>query len=315
MRCARSILIGRAPFTRAIRPVVGAWRPLPRSTSRARALLLMATVLLMARALSTADAAASVPPMVPDLCGDKSPLMPSSTGAQVPAVRVQMRGAELAPGSASTTLALAYEEFNDMKCSRYQQNYQEAAPTYFYFDCVGFTGYTLERADPRAWASLRRVVEFRAGQVTPTPLEFVDFLRGLGARPQAGWRADPTVASIRAGDILAWQPLVPGVGHSVIPLAAPEPVAGSGRLRWDVVIEDSTQDPHGPLDTRSAADPLSQRNALAPTGQGKAEVPSGLGIGTMVLDTDAAGVVTGVQWSVDAKIPVEPVEFGAGHPF
>jgi hypothetical protein len=201
-----------------------------------------------------------------------------------------------------------------MKCSRYQQNYEEAPPTYFYFDCVGFTGYTLERADPRAWAAVRRVVGFQSGQVTPTPLELVDFLRGLGARPEAGWRADPTAASIQAGDILAWQPLVPGVGHSVIPLVAPEPIAGSGRLRWEVVVEDSTQDPHGPLDTRSPADPLSQRNALVPTGAGKVEVPSGLGIGTMVLDTDAAGVVTGVQWSVGTKVAVEPVQFGAGHP-
>ena len=52
------------------------------------------------------------------------------------------------------------------------------------------------------------MVELQAGQVTPTPLEFVDFLRGLGARPPAGWHADPTAASIQAGDILAWQPLV-----------------------------------------------------------------------------------------------------------
>jgi hypothetical protein len=324
MSFAKSILVGRALLAAAIRPVAGARVPVPRFRVRARALLLMATVLPVAPALSTASATASVPSasvplpsvpsVVPDLCADKTPPMPSSTGAEVPAVRVQMQGAKLSPGSASTTLALAYEEFNDMKCSRYQQNYEEAPPSYFYFDCVGFTGYTLEWADPRAWASLRRMVGFQAGQVTPTPLEFVDFFRGLGARPQAGWRADPTVASIQAGDILAWQPLVPGVGHAVIPLVAPEPIAGSGRLRWEVVVEDSTQDPHGPLDTRSPANPLSRRNASAPTGQGKPDEPSGLGIGTMVLDTDAAGVVTGVQWSVEAKVAAQPVQFGAGHP-
>ncbi len=95
-----------------------------------------------------------------------------------------MQGAWLAPGSASATLALASEEFNDMKCTRYQLNYEEAAPRYFYFDCVGFTGYTLEQADPRAWASLRRAVEFQAGQVTPTPLEFVDFFKGLRPTPR-----------------------------------------------------------------------------------------------------------------------------------
>jgi hypothetical protein len=315
MRCTKSTLIDRARLSAAVGPMADPRRAAPRRAVSARAALLMATVLLVAPALSTASAAASVPPMVPDLCADKAPTMPASTGPQVPAVRVQMQGAWLAPGSASATLALAYEEFNDMKCTRYQQNYEEAAPRYLYFDCVGFTGYTLEQADPRAWASLRRVVEFQAGQVTPTPLEFVDFFRDLSAHSRAGWRADPTVASIQPGDILAWQPLVPGVGHSVIPLVAPEPIAGSGRLRWEVVVEDATQYPHGPLDTRSPVDPLSQRNALAPTGQGKAEAPSGLGIGTMVLDTDAAGVVTGVQWSLGAKVAVQPVDFGAGHPF
>jgi hypothetical protein len=101
----------------------------------------------------------------------------------------------------------------------------------------------------------------------------------------------------------------------VIPLVAPEPIAGSGHLRREVVVEDSTQDPHGPLDTRSPADPLSQRNALAPTGQGKAEEPSGAGIGTMVLDTDSAGVVTGVQWRLEPHDAIEVVRFGAGHPF
>ena len=315
MRGAKSIGFGAAMLTTAILAVAGARRSFPRFATSAGALLVMATVLPVAPAVSTATASALVAPIVPDLCADKTPPMPSSTGAQAPAVRVQMQGAKLAPGSASATLALAYEEFNDMKCSRYQENYQEAPPGYFYFDCVGFTGYTLERADPRAWASVRRVVEFQAGQATATPLEFVDFFRGLGARPQAGWRADPTAASIQPGDILAWQPEAPGAGHSVIPLVAPEPIAGSGRLRWEVVVEDSTQDPHGPLDTRSPAGPLSQRNALAPTGPGTAQVPSGLGIGTMVLDTDAAGVVTGVQWSLGAQVAVEPVQFGAGHPF
>jgi hypothetical protein len=179
MRCTKSTLIDRARLRTAVGPMADPRRAAPRRAMSARAALLMATVLLVAPALSTASAAASVPPMVPDLCADKAPLMPASTGPQVPAVRVQMQGAWLAPGSASATLALAYEEFNDMKCTRYQQNYEEAAPRYLYFDCVGFTGYTLEQADPRAWASLRRVVEFQAGQVTPTPLEFVDFLRDL----------------------------------------------------------------------------------------------------------------------------------------
>ena len=248
--------------------------------------------------------------MVADLCADKTPPMPSSTGAQAPAVRVQMQGAKLAPGSASATLALAYEEFNDMKCSRYQENYQEAPPELLVFRLRRLHRVHARTGRSPSLASVRRVVEFQAGQATATPLEFVDFFRGLGARPQAGWRADPTAASIQPGDILAWQPEAPGAGHSVIPLVAPEPIAGSGRLRWEVVVEDSTQDPHGPLDTRSPAGPLSQRNALAPTGQGTAQVPSGLGIGTMVLDTTLPASLPGCNGASGPRWPSSPFSSG-----
>ena len=99
MRCTKSTPIGRARLSTAIGPMADPRRAVPRRAASARALLLMATVLPVAPALSTASAAASVPPMVPDLCADKAPPMPSSTGAQVPAVNVQMQGAWLAPGS------------------------------------------------------------------------------------------------------------------------------------------------------------------------------------------------------------------------
>ncbi len=88
MWCTKSTLIDPARLSTAVGPVADPRRATPRRAASARAALLMAMVPLVAPALSTASAAASVPPMVPDLCADKVPAMPSSTGPQVPVVRV-----------------------------------------------------------------------------------------------------------------------------------------------------------------------------------------------------------------------------------
>ena len=259
------------------------------------------------------------PSAIPDLCANLDPPMPSSTGSQTPAVPTQIPGISLAPASASPMLVSAYEQFNDMRCTRYQSTYREAWPSFFYYDCVGFTGYTLERAFPGAFSVVKEAVPFVPGQATGTPLEYLQFFQGLVAHPRAGWLPDATVQSIQPGDMIAWQPITAsgaptGVGHSVLPLTIPQAIAGSDGTRWMVVVEDSTQDPHGPDDTRR--DPtLDQRNALAPDNLPGAEgtsVPSGLGIGTLAFDTNAQGVVTGVEWSVGST-PFA-VTFGAARP-
>ena len=152
----------------------------------------------------------------------------------------------------------------------------------------------------------------------PTPLRFEEFLNGLESAPEAGWQPVAGVAAIRPGDILAWQPALAdgqpnllGVGHSVMPLVAPQPIPGSHDTRWEMVVMDSTAGGHGPDDTRKPDDPLSERNAPILTTSGQVQ-PSGLGIGTIALDTTPTGTVTGVEWNVGD--PPESIVFGAGHP-
>ncbi len=283
--------------------------------------LVLAAALLAALAQPATSAAAGpsrpatsrgTPPPVTDLCTTTNPHKPSSTGTQTPAVTVQMQGVTLASASTSAMLASAYSQFNDMLCTRYQHDYHEAPPDYYYYDCVGFTGYTLKYAYPQAWQTAVAAIGFKPGQATATPLEFASFFDSLTTHPLPYWTADPTVSSIRPGDMIAWQPTAAGgIGHSVLPLVAPRAVPGTGNLEWEVVVEDSTQDPHGPDDTRLPTNPLSQRNALAP-GQNGVNVPSGLGIGTLILDTTPAGIVNGVRWSVG--VAPFSVTFGAAHP-
>ncbi len=257
--------------------------------------------------------------VVPDKCTKfPNPAMPPSTGTETPAgFSIEMPGAVLAPASQANTLAFAYSEWNDMTCSEYTHHYQWQPPKYYYYDCVGFTGYTTSKADPTAWQSVSQILHIAPGYV-PTPLHFEEFLNTLGATPEPGWQAVPNVAAIRPGDILAWQPALAngqpnlqGVGHSVMPLVAPQPIPGSNNMRWEVVIMDSTAGGHGPDDTRKPYTSLYERNAPILTRSDVVE-PSGLGIGTIALDTTPSGGVTGVEWNVgDAP---EPIVFGAGHP-
>lgn len=256
----------------------------------------------------------------PDRCTQNSnPAKPPSTGSATPTgFTTQMSGAVLAPASSASTLASAYVQFNDMTCTEYSHHFQESPPSFYYYDCVGFTGYTVRISDPRAWRSVMDVVGLRSDRVVPTPLAFKKFFDGLNAKPQPGWQGVPSVQTVRAGDVLAWQPVnldgspdTQGVGHSVLPLVAPRAIPGSNGQRWEVVVMDSTAGGHGPNDTRKPGDPLSRRNAPIRTKKGSME-PSGLGIGTIALDTTPSGTVTGVEWNVGS--PPERIAFGAGRP-
>jgi hypothetical protein len=264
-------------------------------------------------------APAGAAPAVANKCAQfPHPTMPPSTGTETPyGFPIQMTGVTLASASTANTLASAYYQFNGLTCTEYTHKYQFAPPSYYYYDCVGFTGYTTREADPQAWQSVVDALHIGTGYV-PTPLAFEGFFNGLLTTPQAGWQGVPNVQSIQAGDVLAWQPALSngqpntqGVGHSVLPLVAPRAIPGSNNQRWEVVVMDSTAGGHGPDDTRKPTDPLSQRNAPITDKQGQVQ-PSGLGIGTIALDTTPQGAVTGVEWNVgDAP---EQIVFGAGHP-
>ena len=208
---------------------------LPRRTN---ALGLMATVCLAGSALSscssgsnsslssstqTSNLAAST---ATDRCVQHSKsAKPPSTGSSTPSgFTTEMAGAVLAPATHASTLASAYTQFNDMACSQYAHHFLESPPNYYYYDCVGFTGYTVRVSDLLAWKSVVDVIGLRSYRVVPTPLAFKKFFDGLTALPQPGWQAVPSVQSIRPGDVLAWQPAnsdgspdTQGVGHSVLP--------------------------------------------------------------------------------------------------
>ena len=133
---------------------------------------------------------------VPNKCAPAQPTMPPSTGSQTPSgFPIQMTGVTLASASTANTLASAYYQFNDMTCSEYTHQYQFAPPNYYYYDCVGFTGYTTREADPQAWQSVVDTLHLRTGYV-PTPLSFEGFFNSLVTTPQAGWQAVPGVQSI-----------------------------------------------------------------------------------------------------------------------
>jgi hypothetical protein len=99
--------------------------------------------------------------------------MPASTGSHTPTgIELQMSGAVLAPVSHSGTLKSANTQFNGMTCTEYTHKYTESPPTFFYYDCVGFTGYAVREGDPVAWNSVRTVLNIGGEDIVPTPYQF-----------------------------------------------------------------------------------------------------------------------------------------------
>jgi hypothetical protein len=250
------------------------------------------------------------------LLAGAQPSMPTSRGTQTPSgFAFEMVGAMLADASSSPTLAHAYAQFNDVKATKYVHHFTTEPPDVYFYDCVGFTGYTVREATPVAWRSLAGAIGLHPGFV-PKPATFAYFLDALKTHDRPGWRAVPAARDIRAGDIIAWQPAgedgapdMSKVGHAVIPLTTPRPIEGSDDARWEAVVMDSTASPHGPCDTRQPDNPLSRRNLPTTNARG-ISVPSGLGIGTMAFSATADGRVVGIEWSVGR--PPKPVVFGAG---
>jgi hypothetical protein len=228
-------------------------------------------------------------------------------------------GIALAPAQSSPVLGAAYRQFNTLRCTRYQhRDVEDAAAGTYYYDCVGFTSYTVKVGAPAAWAELASTVHLPAGRV-PTPHLAASFFTRLATDPQPSWEPVATASDLQPGDVLAWWPTrvdATNNGHSVLVLSTPRSL-GAGRFA--IAVMDSTAAPHGPDDTRHSDNPLSARNAPlststvstdgAPT---QAGTHSGLGIGVIALDTDTSGTVTGVEWTVGTR--PEPVSFGAGRP-
>ena len=238
------------------------------------------------------------------------------TADGAPYVTAQL-GIALARSDSSPMIAAAYHQFNTMRCTHYQhKNVQDPTAATYYYDCVGFTSYTLRIADRPAWDRLLATVHLSAGKV-PSPRLYASFFTGLTSTRQSGWSAVTTAATILPGDLLAWSPSAEdaeSAGHSVIALSAPTSLGGG---RYALVVMDSTATPHGSDDTRRTADPLSARNAplgvlAASSHTAHPNAPSGLGIGTIALDTSPSGAVTGVEWTIGTA--VEHVGFASARP-
>jgi hypothetical protein len=228
-------------------------------------------------------------------------------------------GIALAPSDKSPMLAAAYRQFNAMRCTHYQHHdVQDQVAATYYYDCVGFTSYTLRMASPQAWRSLVAATDLMAGRV-PSPKLYASFFAQLPSRPQSGWNPVSSAAAILPGDLLAWSPSTEdteSAGHSVMAVSAPMSL---GNGRFALVVMDSTATPHGSADTRRDDNPLSARNAplgvlpaSSNTHRAHPNAHSGLGIGTIALDAGPTGAVTGVEWTIGT--PVEHVNFDAARP-
>ena len=217
----------------------------------------------------TAPAGAASVVAVPDKCATSNPVMPPSTGTETPAgFSIQMPGAVLAPGTDANTLAEAYYEWNDMKCTEYTHHYRWQPPDYYYYDCVGFTGYTTSVADPTAWSSVRQTLHigrrlWRRPRPSPSKGSSTTWppRRSPDGRPSPMWRPSSQ------GDILrlAAHPARRSARHQRrralrhAPRRAPQPIGGSGGSRWEVCRHGL--DRRRPRPRRLAQDPHCLRHA------------------------------------------------------
>jgi hypothetical protein len=149
----------------------------------------------------------------------------------------------------------------------------------FDYDCSGFVGYTLLNVKPDAFEALRKATVQR-----PLAKHFVDFIVAIGPNTKNGrWRRIARAEDLAPGDIVAWlkpsDVVSKNTGHVMI-VNAPI-VREFGGVA--VPIVDSTSMRHGRQDSRWSSH------------------ATGLGIGEIVLVTDAHGAPIGYRWSRGKK--------------
>lgn len=228
-----------------------------------------------------------------------SPATDSAATDVVPSVPAQ---APIGPAGSSPTARSAFEQYDSMQQTQYQHKRDvDVATGRYFYDCVGFVTWTLDNHAPTAARAMRTATGVTSASRVPTPTRYENFFADLSSHPVDGWQAVTDVASIQAGDVLAW-PNEPNNtdenGHAV--LAAGAPVA-RGDGTWVLAVVDSTATPHGADDTRRT----NPHNLPGPNGK-----PSGLGIGTIGLVVDSNGAPTAVRWSLGAKETRVPIGIG-----
>lgn len=169
-------------------------------------------------------------------------------------------------------------------------------PAVCYADCSGLINAVLKRAYGLEEAELERWM----GRKRPLAATYASVIadgRGFVVVTQA--------QDLQAGDVIAidYEEGNKNTGHTMIAAgAAVEMVADSvpvvqGTRQWAVPIIDSTGSPHGKDDTR-----------LVRGADGKTETVTGLGMGTLRVYTDSAGVIVGHTWGPGSKSKYWPTE-------
>lgn len=217
--------------------------------------------------------------------------------AGAPTPSQQVKGPAADPDSNAMLAAVVNEQFVPMKETLYQHApaIDVSARTYYY-DCVGFVTYTLSLAAPNAHDAVYAAMNVRKGYI-PTPAQYVQWISGLPTAPHESWEMVPTMATLQAGDVLAWplegnNPGTTATGHAVIAAGPALPLADGS---FALLVYDSTATGHGPFDTR-----LTDSRCMPLEIQGSSAFghPSGLGSGTLQFKVDSTGAPVAVAWTV-----------------
>lgn len=169
-------------------------------------------------------------------------------------------------------------------------------PAVCYADCSGLINAVLKRAYGLEEAELERWM----GRNRPLAATYASVIAD-----GRGFVVVTRAPDLLAGDIIAidYEEGNKNTGHTMIVASAAFEMAADsvpmvqGTRQWAVPIIDSTGSPHGKDDTR-----------LVRGADGKTEPVTGLGMGTLRVYTDSAGVIVGHTWGPGSKSKYWPTE-------
>jgi hypothetical protein len=218
------------------------------------------------------------PPAAAESDGESEPAIAGNEGDDDALPAASAPSAGTATLGSAALLAEANRQLAAKTASTYSHHthIDEALGSYDY-DCSGFVGYALGRAEPDAFAELTKATVRR-----PLSKHIVSFVDGIPAAGHTGrWNRVMRAVDLVPGDIVAW--LKPAdststnTGHVMIVHGAPAQEAAHPE-RVVVPIIDSTAMRHGAGDSRPVH-------------------TSGLGTGKIVLVVDASGAPAHFYWT------------------
>jgi hypothetical protein len=208
--------------------------------------------------------------------------------------RMSAQAAPGGDGARQAFLAEVHHELATMTDTAYQHTTDvEAGEGGYYFDCSGFVDYALAHSLPADLKALPITTSVR-----PLAADFEHQFSAAGDGTAAGpWRAVPTVAELRPGDVIAWLKPADVKSHNTghVLVALENPVQNPARSdEWLVKVADSTTSPHA-QDSRGAD-------------------ADGLGTGTIGLSADGAGHPVGYYWRGGVSTVLKHTRISLGQP-